>query len=90
MRITKDRAMEIIDTQEPVSQGTWRWGHTSTYVFQEGDKHFAFVARFHCEEGIQDMDRDVDCYEVEPVEEKRIKWVRVPFIAPQSKPAILT
>lgn len=88
MHISEDRAEEIMEDGQPVDQGTWRWGHTETYVFEENGKHYAFLARFQPEHGCQNIDGGIDCYEVEAVEVKTIKWRQVKTaVAPGAAPA---
>lgn len=75
MKITHERLKEIIDTNESVKSGSWRWGRTEQYVFKEGDKFYSVFARFHVEDGLQD-DGSQAAVEVKPVERTVVDWVR--------------
>lgn len=77
MKITNERAEEIVETSEPVSEGSWRWGTTRTYVIEDGGKHWAFTVRFHVEEGMQ-KGGDYDAREVVRTERMIVEWKPVP------------
>jgi hypothetical protein len=80
MKFTKEQVLEVFDRQEPVEEGSWRWGRTASYVVEDAGKHWMFTARFHVEEGLQD--EDCHAYEVEPVTKTVTQWRRV------AKPAV--
>ena len=66
---------EIINSQEPVSTGAWRWGRVNHYVVVREGKNWYVSARFHAEDGWQR--EDGVGVEVVPVEVKKIEWLRV-------------
>lgn len=71
-----DEAQEIADNEESIATGSWRWGHTETFIFDKDGKHFRFTMRYHPEEGMQN-DGSVICTEVTPVTRTITEWVAV-------------
>jgi hypothetical protein len=74
--ITHEKMSEIVEDSDPVAEGSWRWGSTNSYVFEQDGKSFMVTARFHVEEGLQD-ESPYTAVEVKAVEIKTIKWVAV-------------
>ena len=88
--IPLEEALELSETAKSEKTGSWRWGTVSTYVAELDGKNYEFTIRYHSEHGAFDSNSDnIDLYEVEPVEVKTTKWVRVaqPAPAPVSKSA---
>jgi hypothetical protein len=38
--ITHDKMREIVENSYPVEEGSWRWGATRSYVFEQDGKSF--------------------------------------------------
>jgi hypothetical protein len=72
--ITHDKMREIVENSYPVQEGSWRWGATRSYVFEQDGKSFMATARFHVEEGLQ-YESSYTAHEVKLVEIKTFKWI---------------
>ena len=72
--ITHEKMREIVEDSDPVEEGSWRWGTTRSYVFEQDGKNFMATARFHVEDGLQD-ESAYTAHEVKLVEIKTFKWV---------------
>ena len=59
------------------ASGVWRWGNTQQYIFKRDETYYAFVLRFHVEEGLQN-EGSVTAKEVIPVTHTEILWKSVP------------
>lgn len=87
INLTEDDVELIFETGESIGKGSWRHGHTETYIFQRDGKTYETTLRFHPYEGLQDKDCSV-AYEVTPVKVEVTKYVRVKSdSAPVSVPA---
>lgn len=71
---------EIINAMEDAMQigtGTWRWGHTETYVLsRENGEFYKFTVMLHTQEGLQDD--EVDLIQVYPHQVMTTVWKTVP------------
>ena len=76
IKLSNEEVNEIVEDQEPVEEGRWRWGTTGSYVIDRDGKHYLFTARFHVEEGLQE-EGPYNAYEVEPIQVTQTVWRRV-------------
>jgi hypothetical protein len=72
---SEEQVGNIIESNDEVSTGTWRWGHTKCYVVQDAGRFWKFTVQFHTQEGWQR--EDVLAYEVEPKQVTKTVWSTV-------------
>jgi hypothetical protein len=76
IQLSNDEVELIIETHQSVSEGSWRWGSTDSYVIDRDGSHFLVTVRFHVGEGWV-PEGPYTAIEVKPVEVKTINWVKV-------------
>ena len=76
IKLTHREIKDIVDSDEPVSNGKWRWGTTSSYVIERNFKNYMFTVAFHVEEGLEDGG-DIEAVEVEPIVIETTEWRKV-------------
>ena len=75
VKLSKEEAMEIMETNAPVKTGPWKYGYMEYYVFERNGKHFSFNVCVHNSEGWQ-LQETVVAHRVKPVEKTIIEWER--------------
>lgn len=81
--LSREQVLDLIDRAECIETdtGTWRWGHSTTYVtpLLDDGKHWRFTVRYHTQDGVQ-LDSSTTAYEVKPQDKVVTEWVRVPLV----------
>lgn len=74
--LTKEEVFDVLEEDgELIGRGSWKWGHTETYIFDCDGSKYKLTVQYHRDEGIMFYDNITRAVRVKPVEKTIIEWV---------------